>query len=118
MATILVVDDSSFQRKHLRKILEALGHQVLEASDGNEGVAEACKSLPDLILSDLLMPTADGFSLLEKMRNRGGKIPILVVSSNVQTSARERCTELGAKGFVSKPVQAKALTEALGDILV
>jgi CheY-like chemotaxis protein len=117
MATILVVDDSSFQRKHLRKILEGLGHQVLEADDGNKGVAEACKSLPDLILSDLLMPEADGFTLLEKMRNRGGTIPVLVISSNVQSAARERCTELGAKGFISKPVRADVLSEALEEIL-
>ncbi len=117
MAKILVVDDSAFQRKLLRTLLEKSGHEVVEAGDGYQGVIEAGKQRPDLILTDLLMPDADGFTLLEKLRNRGAKIPVVVVSSNIQTSARERCSELGARGFVSKPVQPEALAETVNEVL-
>ena len=117
MAKILVVDDSAFQRKNLRVMLEKLGHEVIEAVDGNDGVTVAGKEKPDMILTDLLMPEADGFTLLEKLRNRGAKIPVVVVSSNIQTAAQERCSELGARSFVSKPVQPAALTGAVEEVL-
>ncbi len=117
MAKILVVDDSAFQRRLLRTLLEKEGHEVIEADNGNKGVIAAGKHRPDLILTDLLMPDADGFTLLEKLRNRGAKIPVLVVSSNIQSSAQERCSELGARGFVSKPVQPAALAEKLDEVL-
>ena len=70
MAKILIVDDSSFQRRTIRSLLCGLGHEVSEAADGAAGV-EMAKGDPslDILFVDLLMPVLDGFGALELLRD-------------------------------------------------
>jgi CheY-like chemotaxis protein len=68
MATILVVDDNSINRKVLVSLLSADGHLTLEASDGLEGLHLARTRRPQLIISDIVMPTMDGYRFVRALR--------------------------------------------------
>jgi CheY-like chemotaxis protein len=68
MAKILVVDDQAVNRKILGRLLGRRGHHVLEAGDGAEALAITRVEHPELVISDLLMPTMDGFELIRQLR--------------------------------------------------
>src|SRR5690349_11137649 len=117
MANILVAEDHADARLLMRDILEGMGHQVLEATDGLEGVKLALTNPPDLIILDLMMPTASGDSALRFMRGTPGleSIPILVVSAHPDIA--RIATQNGATGWVSKPVRIDELTKKINDLL-
>ena len=95
MVTILVVDDSAFQRKILSNTLTGMGYQVITADNGEEGIEKASDRKPDVIITDLLMPEYDGFWVLEQMKTKQIKIPVIVVTSDVQVSTRDSCRQIG-----------------------
>ena len=99
---ILVVDDSTWQRTMLRKVLGGAGYAVVDAANGHEAVAKLEES-PSVIVCDLLMPELDGFGLLGLLKERGVAIPVVIASADIQKSTREKCEELGAYGFIGKP---------------
>ena len=68
MAKILIVDDSSFQRKKVKRLLEAKSHDVLVADNGELGLEMIVSHDPDWILLDVLMPNLDGFGFLQKKK--------------------------------------------------
>ena len=117
MALILIVDDAAFTRRMIRKVLVAQGHEVLEATNGQEGLEMATSHAPDCILTDLLMPVIDGFGLLEALRDRQSKTPVIVISADIQEGVRQRCLELGAAGFVNKPPKEEELRQVLLQVL-
>ena len=69
VATILVVDDSPHTRALLASLIVSAGHRVVEASDGAEGFGLARRELPDLVITDVLMPEMDGYEFLRRLRN-------------------------------------------------
>ena len=79
MARILVVDDDQSIRRSLSAELRAAGHEVAAASDGSEGEEAASRGEYDLVLTDLAMPVADGFSLIAAIR-RKSSTPIIVLT--------------------------------------
>lgn len=118
MAKILVVDDSSFARMRVCHMLQEGGHETVEAADGREGLAMAQQEQPDCILTDLLMPEMDGVGLLAALKELGFKLPIIVLTADIQESKRKQCEELGAAGFLSKPPQSKVLLALIGKVLI
>lgn len=116
MARILVVDDSRFQGMMLKSLLTGRGHEALLAENGQEALDQLAES-PDAILCDLGMPILDGFQFLEAMVERETKVPTLVISADIQKSAKERCLELGAVGFLNKPVEECELMEQVEKML-
>lgn len=114
MATILVIDDSGFQRNWILKTLIKLGHNTIEAVNGREGL-EKVKSdeKPDCITVDLNMPEMDGYEFLEKLSFSNIKIPIVVITADIQEETKKECLELGAAAFLNKPFQADELKEAI-----
>jgi len=113
--TILVVDDSPPTRMFFRRSLELQGYSVLTAEDGMAGVKTALERLPDLILLDKEMPGMDGFEVSRTLRQnqltRG--IPILMISSESETSERIRGLEMGADDFIPKGVSSGELNSKI-----
>ena len=94
VAKILIADDSKLQKLEIAKFLIKLGHQVLEAKDGNEAVQVVEQFMPDLVLMDVVMPDCNGFSALRRIKNNDKvkHIPIIMVSTksedNLQYSSQ------------------------------
>lgn len=107
MARALVVDDNSDVRMALRVLLEDIGHDVVEASDGFEGVDRALSSRPDVVLLDLAMPRFDGLEVLRRLKaaHLTNVIPVIVVTAMGSHSQMLEALSGGACGFIDKPWQ-------------
>jgi len=118
MAKILLVDDSNFQRKNVAKLLTNLGHEVITAENGQTSLKRTETERPDLIITDLLMPVMDGISYLRALKSKNILIPIIVASADIQETTRRECLGLGARLFLTKPVNSddleSAVTRSLG----
>jgi CheY-like chemotaxis protein len=107
MRTILFVEDTSEQRDLLAMFLGMNGYHVEVANDGIEGLAQARKYKPDLILLDLGMPKMDGYQMMEELRADEAlkSIPIVVISAWTAAVHRERAEAAGADVFITKPFE-------------
>lgn len=115
---VLIVDDSISVRRVVARQLRAMGMQVDEVSDGLEALGRLKNNAYGLVVTDLEMPRLDGFGLLAEMR-RGGPlagIPVIVASTRVDPETRQRVDALGARAFLSKPVDPSALAAAVGPL--
>lgn len=120
MTKILIADDHSDDRQLYRAILEASGHTVVEAPDGQTALEEAMRARPDLIISDVLMPKLDGFQLCRELQRNGDlrRIPFIFCSAiYVQPEHMALAAELGVRRFLLKPIDAAALRQAVEEAL-
>lgn len=119
MARILIIDDSSTELQKLTVMLERLGHQVLEAKNGADGVALAVDKKPDAVLMDIVMPGLNGFQAtrqLTKDPNTAG-IPIIIITSKDQETDKTWGKRQGARAYLTKPFEEEELVAALADVL-
>lgn len=116
MARILIVDDSSFQRRMIRTVVEAEGYEVLEADGGRHGVEMATTHRPDCMLIDLVMPEVDGLAVLERLRDQRLKIPVIVLTADIGEKQSQQCLELGAVAVISKPLKTDEFRHALNKV--
>ena len=102
---ILVVDDDAVTCALLRDLCAALGHEVVEASDGEEALALVAARKPDLVLLDLMMPLRDGFGVLEALRGAEATrtLPVILLTAMGDLDGKIRGMELGADDYVTKP---------------
>lgn len=116
---ILVVDDRWENRSVLVNLLAPIGFEMLEASNGQEGMEQAIATQPDLIITDLVMPVMNGFEFLEKLRSHPElkEKPVLVSSASVFDIDRQRSLEKGGNDFLPKPVQTDDLLNLLQSYL-
>jgi chemosensory pili system protein ChpA (sensor histidine kinase/response regulator) len=107
MGTILFVEDTSEQRDLVAMFLGMNGYHVEVANDGIEGLAQARKLKPDLILLDLGMPRMDGYQMIAELRTDEAlkNIPIVVISAWTAATHRDRATAAGADVFITKPFE-------------
>lgn len=119
MARILVVDDEPDVLLLCRVNLLHAGHEVLEASDGEQGLAVATSEVPDAIVLDLMLPLLDGYGVLYALMDdeRTHDIPVLVLTAKAQREDRVRCWEQGASEYMTKPFSPAALSEALVQLI-
>lgn len=117
MGKILVVDDSEFARLNICNMLKAAGHETLEAANGREGLAMARSHAPDCILSDLLMPEMDGIGFLTAMREHDIRLPVVILTADIQETKKQECLLLGAAAFIAKPPKKADLLGLVGQIL-
>ena len=117
MAKILIIDDSSYMRSEIRGALKNIECTFLEADSGLKGLYMILMHSPDCVILDLIMPDIDGFKILKNVCDEHSKIPIVVVTADIQKVVREECLELGAKAFVNKPFNADELSSIVKDIL-
>lgn len=116
---VLVVDDELSNRLYLRKLLEARGCAVLDASDGLTAFDMALKAQPDLILVDVIMPKMDGFELCRILRDepRTSDIPVIMVTAKSKIEDIETGFELGAMDYIRKPFNPRELILRVGNAL-
>lgn len=117
MAKILVVDDSGLSRRISRRFLEEAGHEVFEAGDGIVALERYFLDKPDLVLLDITMEGMSGFDVLEKLRQMDTGARVVIVTADIQTSTRQITRHSGAVGFVTKPLQAARVLEAVAAAL-
>ncbi len=117
MAKVLVADDAFFTRKMLREILEAEGHTVVEACDGQEAVQKFQDEKPDLVLLDLSMPGTDGLAALRQIKAAAPEAKIVVVSALGQPSVMQKVHQLGVHDFLPKPFRPSQVRELLAQWL-
>jgi two-component system, OmpR family, KDP operon response regulator KdpE len=106
--SILVVDDDAGIRESLSRELRAAGYDTITANDGRAGLASFRLHLPELLLTDLAMPIADGFELIAAVR-RFSRTPIIVLSVRGADADKIRALDLGADDFVTKPFSVPEL---------
>lgn len=113
--TILVIDDSASIRALMRLVLEQAGHQVFEASDGEDAYELLDGRTLDLILCDLAMPRMDGMSFLRLLRHhpRYRHTPLALVTTETRPERRAEARSAGAQAYLAKPVRPALLLEAV-----
>lgn len=119
MGTLLIVDDSKTMRLVIRRSLRQAGidfHEILEATDGREGLDILAKSRITCVMCDWNMPVMSGEEFLIKVRAnpRTAGVPVIIVTTESATEVLDRAREVGANGFVKKPFSPDTLTEQLG----
>ncbi|MTI44350.1 PAS domain-containing sensor histidine kinase [Roseibium hamelinense] len=115
---LLVAEDNDINRLLSEALLRKLGHEPTVVVDGEKAVAAAAEHEFDAILMDLHMPGLDGLDAITQIRAREAKqgrdpIPVLMVTADVMQDARERAKAAGASGYLTKPLTADAIQEAL-----
>ncbi|HEX4913750.1 MAG TPA: response regulator, partial [Vicinamibacterales bacterium] len=118
-ATVLVAEDDDDLRGVLTTSLTRDGHRVLQARDGAEALAAIERDHVDLLVLDLMMPNIDGFGVLTRLKDlrNGGSIPVIVVTGTDRSTTEMQALRLGANVYLSKPVEAAALTEQVTRLL-
>ncbi|TAE78570.1 MAG: response regulator [Oscillatoriales cyanobacterium] len=113
--TILVVDDNWQNRSVIVSLLEQIGFAVVEAENGEDGLAKAAKITPDLIIADLSMPLMDGFEMMRLLRSSESlkNLRTIVSSASVYEMDRQKSLDAGGDDFLPKPVQLEELFSIL-----
>lgn len=113
--TILVIDDEPLVRRTTRKLLERAGYDVLEASDGANGlkVLETQADVVDVVLLDAVMPRMSGKECYRRIRAQWAELPVVLCSGFVREGDVEQLLGEGMKGFVRKPFSAIDLRKAI-----
>ncbi len=116
---ILVVEDNAKNMKLVRDVLEYAGYEVIEATTGEEGVARAADSAPDLVLMDLQLPGIDGAEALRRLRTEVDHrpVPVVAVTAFAMKEDRDRALAAGFDGYLEKPISVRALPEQVGGFL-
>ena len=118
MGRFMIVDDSLFQRKSLGKMVHQMGWEVVsEASNGREAIEMYQRWTPDLVLMDLVMPEMEGIEAVEKILALDQKAKIIVVSSLGYSEIVEKALALGAKQFLTKPINADEAADIMKAVL-
>ena len=102
---ILIVEDSPTQAEQLKYLLEEQGYDVIIAGNGKDGIEAAKKSMPDLIIADILMPVMDGYTMAYEIKRDEAlkKIPIILITSLMEKKDIVRKASVVADGFFTKP---------------
>lgn len=120
MAKVLVIDDDELVRSLLKTVLEEAGHEVAEAADGNTGLL-LCRSHDiDLVITDILMPEADGSWAIRRLKRDFPRITIFAMSGGGQIASSETCLSVaqrvGAAKVFEKPIAHDELLQAIDDL--
>jgi CheY-like chemotaxis protein len=120
MAQILIIDDDGLFRSMLSATLVHLGHSVVEAGNGAEGLKLFQRTKLDLIITDLVMPEMEGFEVLMNFKKHDPRPKIMVMSGGVggtNVDFLEIAKRLGASSVLAKPFSTDALIKAIDALL-
>ena len=116
---ILVIEDVEDNRRILRDLLTAAGYELLEAVDGDAGVAMAVRYKPDLVLMDIQLPGLDGYEATRRIKASTGlqHLPILAVTSFALSGDEEKARAAGCDAYVAKPFSPRVLLGKVRELL-
>ncbi len=119
MATILVADDELDIVETIRCILEAKGHDVLEANDGMAALEQAKNGKPDIIFLDVMMPGLDGYKVCRMLKydSEYRDIPIVMLTARASSQDREIGKEAGADMYMTKPFDIEEVLDLIEKLL-
>ncbi|MCB0208566.1 MAG: response regulator [Anaerolineae bacterium] len=103
---ILYVEDNFENKLFVRRVIESMGHEMVEAETGLDSLMLAEERKPDLVLMDVNIPGMDGLETTAKFRESPhlADIPIIALTANAMKGDRERCLAAGCNGYMQKPV--------------
>lgn len=113
MAKVLVVDDSAFMRMRCATLLRELGHEAVEAADGEQALELFRGALFDAVLLDITMPGLDGLTVLREIIALNPRANVAMVTAMGQRGMIAEALASGAKDFIVKPFEAEHVKEAL-----
>jgi two-component system cell cycle response regulator DivK len=116
---ILVVEDHEDNRQILRDLLASAGYEMVEAENGEDGVAAAVAQRPDLILMDIQLPILDGYEATRRIKANPAlaEIPIIVVTSYALSGDEDKARAAGCDAYVAKPYSPRQLLARIKDFL-
>jgi PAS domain S-box-containing protein len=112
MRTILVVEDRAVDRKFLAALLRSDGYEIVEATDGEEALRRLASDNVDLVISDILMPTVDGYEFVRRMRDMPGlsAMPVIFYTATYhEREARTLARQCGVSDILTKPADSKTI---------
>jgi two-component system cell cycle response regulator DivK len=113
--TILYVEDNEFNRKIVRHLLGRTSYRLLEAVDGEAGVAAAHEAVPDLVIMDIQLPKLSGLEATRQLRAdpATAAIPVIVITSFALAGDEEKAREAGASAYLAKPYSPRELLQMI-----
>jgi len=113
--TILNVEDNEYNLKIVRQLLSRTSYRLIEAVDGEQGVATANNELPDLILMDIQLPKLSGLDATRRLRAdpKTAHIPIIVITSFALSGDSEKAKDAGASAYLAKPYSPRELLQMI-----
>lgn len=116
MIKILICDDEIFARDAMKKIVSRKGFDVFVAENGEECINMVKKENPEVVFLDVMLPDLDGDHLFKYLKNIKKDIDIYFITASGTVFTEENAKDLGAKGYLSKPVDMKELFDILDKI--
>ena len=112
---ILYVEDNFENKLFVRRVIESMGHEMLEAETGLESLQVAAERKPDLILMDVNIPGMDGLETTTKFKQDPAlaDIPVVALTANAMRGDKERCLAAGCNGYMQKPVGVSDLRKQI-----
>lgn len=117
-ASVLVVDDESFIRQILSRIVGREGYQVHQATDGKDALISLRDTPCQIVISDIKMPNMDGIELLSEIRARHEHVSVILITAYAGEYSAEAALSAGADAFITKPFKNVEIAETLRKVLV
>jgi len=119
MATVLLVEDNDMNRDMLSRRLARRGYAVVIAVDGQQGIDEARRLSPDLVLMDMSLPVKDGWTATAELKAdpSTSSIPVIGLTAHAMAGDRERAIQAGCDDYDTKPVELERLLEKIEKLL-
>ena len=119
-ANIMIVEDEAIVAKEIENSLQDMGYAVTSVvSSGKQAIEKAEQDCPDLILMDVQLPGIDGYEVTRRLKGKDATrdIPVIVVTSLAMKGEEARAKEVGAAGYISKPIDIHKLMDTVAEHL-
>ena len=117
---ILYVEDNFENKLFVRRVIESMGHEMLEAETGLDSLKMAAERRPDLVLMDVNIPGMDGLETTTRFKKDPGlsDIPIIALTAHAMKGDKEEAIEAGCESYLSKPINTRQLPKLVADTLL